>query len=387
MSGSKRVFVREATGLVKNVSFLDTLSLNIGNMSAGVALASFGYAMTLLPSVQGVNLLYANLIAFILTWPQIVVYTMMTRRVPRTGGDYVWTSRMLGGFWGGTLSVVRSPFTSLAFMALVVMSTIFAIGSVGLFFSYPGSLGLALPGYLAGANVPLQIALGVLIIIVLIAINIFRPKAGYTIVTFTSMVGVVGIVAAILVLLVGGRTGVVNYMNILNAEGAKATYASVSSSYSGPEVTLTGVFSFVPYFAIYVYPWLYAAPAVASEIKGKKALWWNVPLSSVIAFLLITAAVWAMYYAGGFAFITAAFANPGLVYNWSFNFWTLSMGMANNIALAWFLGVAYILWNIAIIAFLAIVMSRYFLRKHSTVTFPLSWRRLANMVPPRWLSY
>jgi hypothetical protein len=31
------VFVRHSTGLVKHVSFLDSISLNIGDMSAGAA--------------------------------------------------------------------------------------------------------------------------------------------------------------------------------------------------------------------------------------------------------------------------------------------------------------------------------------------------------------
>ncbi len=71
------VFVRESTGLVKNVSMLDAIALNVSNMSAGAALATIGFTMVALPSVAGVNLVYASLIAFILSIPQIVVYTMI----------------------------------------------------------------------------------------------------------------------------------------------------------------------------------------------------------------------------------------------------------------------------------------------------------------------
>jgi hypothetical protein len=39
------MFVREATGLVKQASFLDSISLNISNMSAGAALGTIGFTM------------------------------------------------------------------------------------------------------------------------------------------------------------------------------------------------------------------------------------------------------------------------------------------------------------------------------------------------------
>ena len=79
------VFVRESTGLVKNVSLLDALTLNMGNMSAGAALATIGFTMASLASVAGVNLVYASIIAFILSVPQIVVYSLMGSRIKADG--------------------------------------------------------------------------------------------------------------------------------------------------------------------------------------------------------------------------------------------------------------------------------------------------------------
>ena len=95
------VFVRDSTGLVKNVSFLDSISLNLSNMSIGPLMTtiagSTSATLLIIPTVTGLNLVAAAIIAFLLAVPQIVVYTMMTRRFPRTGGDYVWISRTFGG--------------------------------------------------------------------------------------------------------------------------------------------------------------------------------------------------------------------------------------------------------------------------------------------------
>ena len=48
------------------------------------------------------NLVYGSAIAALVAIPQMIVYTIMQRRVSRTGGDYVWLSRSLGGFLGRT---------------------------------------------------------------------------------------------------------------------------------------------------------------------------------------------------------------------------------------------------------------------------------------------
>ena len=102
-----------------------------------------------------------------------------------------------------------------------------------------------------------------------------------------------------------------------------------------------------------------AGPAVASEIKGKGALRYNIVISSIVTLIVVTAAFASMYYAGGFNFINGALANPNLVYDYSFNFWTLAMGVSSNMAVSWFIGLGWILWNVAILAYGIIVLSRY----------------------------
>jgi amino acid transporter len=114
----------------------------------------------------------------------------------------------------------------------------------------------------------------------------------------------------------------------------------------------------LPFYAIFIYPWLNAGPAVASEIKGKGALRYNVFISSVVTLIVVTLAFAAMYYAGGLNFINGALANSTLVFDYSFNFWTLAMGVSST-PVAWFIGLGWILWNVAIIAYAIIVLSRY----------------------------
>lgn len=356
-SGKAPVFVRDATGLRKNVSLLDAISINVSDMSAGAALANIGFTTILLPTMAGVNLVLGSLIAFVLLVPQVIIYTMMTKRMPRTGGDYVWVSRSMGGFLGNVLALSGYTLGNIPFASLIALSAVFAIGSAGVSLGYQNLLGLALPGNVQGADPTSQFLLASVILIVLFGINILRPKIAYKLISVFTVFGIIAMLLAIYVLVSGGTNGAVNYVNSLG--NSALTYQGVASSYTGPSFDWAATLMFVPYFAFFTYPWVNAAPAVASEIKGKSALKWNVVVSAVVVMVLVTAAFGAMYYAGGQAFINGALANSTLVYQYSFNFWTFAMGAASSPILAWIIGIGWVLWIINILAYLVVVEGRY----------------------------
>lgn len=337
---------------------MDVVSLNLSNMSGGAALGVIGFTTVLLSSMSGVNLVYGSILAWLLSIPEIIVYSMMTTRVSRTGGDYVWVSRVYGGLFGGPLSFMGYTLETMAYMALIALAAVVAIGSVGVSLGYSNMLPLALPGNIPGANLAGQFIIAALVFAVLIAINVFKPKLGFKVVAVAVIVAILATFVGIFSLLVAGTTGVQNYMSFLNSIGSNTTYTQVANSYTGPTFDFGATIFMLPFFAIFVYPWLNAGPAVASEIKGKGALRYNVFISSVVTLIVVTAAFAAMYYAGGFNFINGALGNANLVYNWSFNFWTLAMGVSST-PVAWFIGLGWILWNVAIIAYAIIVLSRY----------------------------
>jgi amino acid transporter len=333
---------------------LDVVSLNLGNMSAGAALGVIGFTMISLSSVSGVNLVYGSIIAWILSIPEIVVYTMMTTRISRTGGDYVWVSRVYGGFFGGPLSFMGYTLETPAYFALIALGAVSAIGGVGLFYGQTayGSL-------IAGAsngNVLAQFVIAAVVFVAVIAVNAFKPKAGYKLVAVTVIIAIIATFVAIFSLLAAGTAGVQNYVNSLGI--ANTTYTSVATSYSGPTFDFGATIFMLPFFYIYVYPWLNAGPAVASEIKGKGALRYNVAISSIVSLILVTGGFAAMYYAGGFAFINAALGNVGLV-SAGFSFWTLAMGVTSIAPLQWFIALGSVIWPVAVIAYGVIVLSRY----------------------------
>jgi amino acid transporter len=369
------VFVRDSTGLVKNVSFLDTIALNFSNMSVGPLLttvAGSAVATMVLVNVSGLNLVMASMIAFVLAIPQMVVYTMMSRRYPRAGGDYVWLSRTFGGFTGSTLSFWGYTMETLAFIALVAILLDYAIGGVGATmgfgYGFPTTSWTTL--FSAGFW---QFAVGAVAFTVVIGLNIVKPKAGYKFVTVLSVFGALTLLIAMAVLLGGGHSSLVNYANCTGAYNGtnclglngSSSFDTVAATYqpSGMPFDLNfgNMIYIMPVMFAFVYPWLNAAPAVASEIKGKRALKWNVPLSAVISFAFLTSVFAVMYSVGGMPFINGVFHDSAYQSTLGVNFFSLAMGVANNAILAWVIGLGWIALQFAVIAYAVIVFSRYLL--------------------------
>src|SRR5438445_13345029 len=96
------LFLRNATGLVKAWSTLDAFiysfwSINL--ITLGLYGMSFVYTVPDGQLVAGI-LLFGVLVTFL-----VITYALLVSVMPRTGGDYAWQSRVLGGALGFVLSI------------------------------------------------------------------------------------------------------------------------------------------------------------------------------------------------------------------------------------------------------------------------------------------
>ncbi|BCU70318.1 APC family permease [Stygiolobus caldivivus] len=338
------VFVRESSGLIKQVSMLDVIMLNVGNMSAGLALYN-----SITPYVQpGSNLLVATLIGLIFALPQALIYTYFIRKVPRTGGDYVWISRTLhGGI--GVIMALSIMIESIAYFALTaffassaiqsVLSEIGALNGQQYLVSLGNSLASPIPSFILAFSV----------MAVIIAINIFKAKWGYSLITVLGLFSLSATIIAIIVLLGGAGDFSAKIGTVLSAIGASKV------SYNGPSFSWGATLFMLPFLALYTFPWMQAGPAVAAEIKGKDALKYNVFVSLILTFILVEAGYGVMYYVGGYGFTTAEFMKNGFTYT----FWNVAIGMSGNVILEWIIGLGLIVWEFFILSYGVVVFSRY----------------------------
>jgi APA family basic amino acid/polyamine antiporter len=90
----QQLFVRKSTGLVREASAIDAAIFNaVFSAPVGATLAwGVFFALAVFP---GSDLITATLIAFVLNIPVLIMMGLLASSMPRTGGDYVWVSRIL----------------------------------------------------------------------------------------------------------------------------------------------------------------------------------------------------------------------------------------------------------------------------------------------------
>src|SRR6185503_13046363 len=93
-TGGSRLFVRRSTGLVREASALDATIFNaVFSAPVGATLAiGVLWALSAFP---GADPVWATIIAVVLNIPVLIMMALLASSMPRTGGDYVWVSRIL----------------------------------------------------------------------------------------------------------------------------------------------------------------------------------------------------------------------------------------------------------------------------------------------------
>src|SRR6266705_3581665 len=102
------LFLRNATGLVKAWSTFDAFVYSFWSIN----LITLGlYGMSYVYTVPDGQLLAGILLFGVLVTFLVITYAMLVSVMPRTGGDYAWQSRVLGGGLGFVLSITGWWFT------------------------------------------------------------------------------------------------------------------------------------------------------------------------------------------------------------------------------------------------------------------------------------
>lgn len=92
-SSPTTIFTRQATGLTKDLSGLDTFVYNVNNQNIGIGVA---FMLLFVPGFYaGADMFGAMIIALVLALPMAFVYAFFAAAIPRSGGDYVYISRTL----------------------------------------------------------------------------------------------------------------------------------------------------------------------------------------------------------------------------------------------------------------------------------------------------
>lgn len=365
---SAKIFVRESSGLRKEVSLIDAVMLNLANMPAGVALFN-----SISPYIsQGAVIWIAAIIGLVLAIPQMLVYMILGSKIPRTGGDYVWISRLINGPLGGVMA-----------FALMIESTAF-FALTAFFFSSAVSTVLSTIGSLDGNPSLVSISntltapiysyiLGAALFVFIVAVNIFKSRWGFSLVTISGVISLIS--TAIAMIIIGAHVGDFHTVifHFLQAENLVPP-----SNYSVAPFSLTATLASLPLLAIFTYPWIQAVPAVGSELKKPGYIKYGIFIPVLTTAFIVTLGFLLLYVAGGYQFTTYQFINNGFVYT----FWTVALGLTSNQILQWIIGIGLMTWEFAVLAYGVIFFARYVFAMAFDRIFPEIFTKLNKAGSP-----
>jgi amino acid transporter len=202
-SGSSSLFIRQSSGLVRDVSVTNALFFNIAAfVGAGLTLYPVFYSLAGVPvwkygpfSEYGWAAIITGIFCILLA----LIFTSLTSVMPRSGGDYVFTSRIVGPFmgWLESWTLVIASIAIVAFEVPIclrniqITGRIIGIGAGGHFFNSANTWFTDSSGSITGT--PGFIA-SLVVLAVITAIVLLPTRTFHKVVTTLAFIGVLSFV-------------------------------------------------------------------------------------------------------------------------------------------------------------------------------------------------
>src|SRR4030081_276865 len=318
------LFLRNATGLVKSWSTFDAFVYSFWSIN----LITLGlYGMSYVYTVPDGQLLAGILLFGVLVTFLVITYAMLVSVMPRTGGDYAWQSRVLGGGLGFVLSITGWWFT------LFLWAPIYANILVVQFFS-PLAYTLGWTSVATFFTSQTGIFVSCLIVLAFVGIVVTLGMETYArIQKVCFWIGLVGLAVVCGLLLFASPQ---DFQNAFNREatslfGAPAnayqgTIDAASKTFAGSSFT---TFTFgpllllLPWLAFYLL-WPNWGATLYGEVLGSKdlrrpfwsmfaGLWVTVAMVALVVILIDKTIGWNFYQSANAAYWNNLFAAQGAV--------------------------------------------------------------------------
>ncbi len=347
-------FVRKASGLVRTAGPLDVLAYNINFISIGLLLT---FMFLFMPSLYpGVNMYLSMLIAIIITVPTGLVYGFLSASMPRSGGDYVYVSRILGpalgtmANWNITIWWFFYGGVPSAFFARYGISPMLRV--LGAYTGNTAILGAA--DWVSSANG--TFIFGALLLIVLTLIFVIGLKRFFivqNILFFLALLSTVLVIGVWLFASPGAFQGALNG-SLGKASGQANLYSAVLASAKSGGFSLAQ-FSF--YNTLLPITWIYlnlgfsfSSAYIGGEVKNAKRLQlWASPAAILVVGAVVMLTIFAADHAVGLGFIGSAgvidWTKLGLSFTPTFS--ELAAYSAGNLIIALLIMFGFLFWSYA----------------------------------------
>jgi amino acid transporter len=297
------LFARKASGLVRQLSAKDAFVFSISNMGLGYILVLMYLGVSV---YQGVNFPVTILIAMPPVLAISVIYYMFSVAFPRSGGEYVWVSRILNPAVGYMVNFALFVFN----LALVGTTSawIMLFGFSTMFTNLSYVTGNAAFGTLATqVTAPnMVLAAGLIYLVVLVVAAMIGLKYSFRFLWVTFGIALLGTVVYIASMIAAGPSG---FQAGFNAQSG-ASYSAIigaanklglTTAYTTGGTLLGTVYSFLIFLGFWF------SSYVGGEVKdSKRSQLYGIVGSTLVFGIIAFVATAATYYAMGGQFFNAA---------------------------------------------------------------------------------
>ncbi len=363
------VFARQSSGLVKELGAFESFSINLISLGPGPA---FGLFLVILLFVTGANLMDSVLLAALIAVPTVLTYTVMAVEMPRSGGEYVYASRLLHPYFGFVSGAARMVNVLLYAAVLpywfVTLSVGPGLASWGSIAGLPSLArwGAILTPFSGATNNFDIVAIGALATVAILALYVgLRPRAAFRLFSALLLVELAGLVVSVVLLEAMGHAAFVSTVNaFMAAHGYVGNYYASTAAYGatfGPYgSSATNTLLFVPLVFAFYFMFSNAPSYIAGEFRrSTRAIRLGMATSFLLAVVFSVALVYAFESVVGMNFLNGAVASsvygiaspglPALPFGAGLASLPMFAAHGNDVALAViFLGSAswYLLWMI-----------------------------------------
>ena len=353
-SEKPQVFVRKASGLVRTAGTWDVLAYNINFTSIGLLLV---FLIMLGPAFYpGISMAWSAIICVLLILPLSLVFGYLASTMPRSGGDYVYVSRVMGPalgmmsnfnttvwwfFYGGVPS---------AFLARYGLAPFFR--TMGIF---TGNLGLIDVGNWFASPIGMFL-FGVFLITLLCVIFALGTKTYFRIQNILIIFAIISTVLSAVVFFgrspadvadafnkyVGPLAGKADVAAYVLLAGKDAGWAESPFSLRNTMLAMTWIYLNLSFMQSSAY--------IGSEVKdARKLQLWSMPVTTIIVGLGVLITVIAVGRAVGTEFLaTLSMVDPADLGMSSTPLYTeLASYLSGNLIITFLITFGFIFWSYA----------------------------------------
>jgi basic amino acid/polyamine antiporter, APA family len=351
LSPTSGVYARKSTGLVREGSAWSVLVYNINFVSIGLMTL---FALLLIPAFYpGGNVQLAFVICLIVVLPTSMVFAMFSAAMPRSGGDYVYVSRVLGPAWGMMSNWNQTVWWVLyggvpsAFFAYYGLTPLFR--SLGVL---TGSQGLIDFGDKLSTPTGAFIC-GTLLIAVLVAIFALGLNTYFRVQNVLFVIAMIGAVFTIVILAFKGHSSFQAGFNASLADQAGGNAFGKIIASANKAGFATAPFSL--YWTLIPMTWIYlelvfnqSSAYIGGEVKrpGKVQLW-SMPFAAVVSVAIAMLTVFVIERSAGLSFMGAVSWDNGasLGFSTAPTYTEIAAYASGNTIVALILSIGFIFWS------------------------------------------